>query len=174
MNNDTFKPRNTQKRQSNSIGDVILPRVGYSRIGYGRLEVEKNWAVRLRINNDLINFYLWLIKRRFYGDTGATLVNNDRYFTPRHGAHISCVINTIHGWKPEYNLIKYNAPVAFYYNPENIIFGGSQRKGFSNFWCPVDCPFLDGLKKNLGINDDKNFLGLHFTIASNKVDRIKK
>ena len=144
-----------------------------NRIGYGVLQIEPNKTIRIKINNDFVAFYLWLINRRFYGDTGKNFVNNDKYSTQRAGAHISCIIDKIHGWKPEYNLVKDFSPISFYYNPANIRFGGSQRKGFSNFWIPVDCPFLDNLKKELKINDDKNFLGTHITICNSKNDRIK-
>jgi hypothetical protein len=161
MNPNNLEFPNTAKQHCDTVFG--------NRIGYGVFQIEPNKAIRIKVNNDFVNYYLWLVNRRFYGDTGKNFVNNDKYSTQRSGAHISVVLCTFHKWNPDWNNLKFDkVMVPFYYRPDDIRYGGPKFKGWSNFWLPVDCPMATDLKRTLGIKDNDNFLGDHVTLCSNK------
>ena len=132
----------------------------------GQLQVEKDTALRVKLPNDFTAFYLWLIKRRFFGASGAGYFDNRQYQTQRHGAHVTVALRTIHGWNNDWNKIKSN-PVRIDYCPETLQVGGC-TKLFRNYWMCADSDDIVNIKRDLNIIDSDRFLGLHITVCSNK------
>lgn len=121
---------------------------------FGYLQVAQN-AIRIKINDDFLRYYCWLIKKEF------------RWLKlqyPKHGAHITISNKKLHK-NVDYNKIKAlnGARIRFQYD-EKIIQGGCE---FVNFWVPVECKFAEYIKERLNIVD-KGFLGFHITICNNK------
>jgi len=136
--------------------------------GCGKISVDKNKSIFIKVNNDFVNYYRWLIQKRYFGATGVnTFLNGiSKLSTPRLGAHISIVNANLHGWNPEWNKLKLIGQNAyFHYDPQIVYIGG---RGFSNFWIPVHSDLINKIKKDLEIKEHKKYLGAHITICSNK------
>lgn len=140
----------------------------YSGYGYLFYEKDKNHLF-VKVDNDFIRYYKWLIDKRFYGITGKnTFVNQELLQFPRVGAHIGIVNSSIHGWNHKWkNILRLSRKIYFNYNPEDIRIGGFS-KGFVNFWMPVYSKQIDQIKVDFNIKESKSFLGLHIVIANSK------
>lgn len=124
----------------------------------GRLKLDAT-GLRVHIEHDFVNYYKKLIDMAVY--------NTQRLFTPRHGAHISVVIKSLHARQFDVSkLQKYHNRIVNFRYDTDIRIGGKGR-GFVNYWMPVDFPDGFIIKRYLGIVD-RNFQGFHITIASNK------
>lgn len=113
-------------------------------------------GLKIKVSFDFLNYYLWHLRKGTY--------NTIRIAPPKYGSHISVTLPAIHDKKKVRESAKYaGKSVTFRYSGE-IIEGGTW---FKNYWMPVECSKAEKIKKSLGIID-KNFLGFHITLGSNK------
>lgn len=129
------------------MNDKLLTATG--RIHYGR-----NW-VYLKIDDDIVLYYQWLIKRQFHG--GLML------HRPKVGAHISIVrddkIDPIEKEIKEDMWKQFEGrECEFHYDPTTIVFNGEF------FWINTICPTLTEVRVNLGL-DPQPIFSYHLTIA---------
>lgn len=122
----------------------------------GRLKLDSS-GLRVHLDHDFVNYYKKLIDMYFY--------KTRPLFTPRHGAHISVVIKSIHPRNFDQRLLQkyHNRDVEFTYDP-HIILGG---RDFTNYWVKVNFPLGEQIKREAGIYE-RNFHGFHITICSDK------
>jgi hypothetical protein len=124
-------------------------------IGSGQMFYGNNWAY-LSIEDDLVAYYQWFLKRRYHGGL--------RLHVPKAGAHISTVLGAerdpIDPALKEQFWGLYGPPlvVEFTYNPETIVFNGDY------FWLDVQCPFLSRVRRELGLSPTPHF-NFHLTLG---------
>lgn len=137
----------------------------------GRIEVDiPKKTLRARLSHDFIQYYLWLISRRFYGTTGSNTfcVERHQLNTPLYSSHVSIVLPLLkwNGWD---KALKYkNRKVEIFYDPEKLVLDFSKKKQTWNFWQPVVSPDINKIKKELNIIDNAEFWCLHITICNSK------
>lgn len=144
--------------------------------GTGKLLLQKDQAIKLIMNQDLIAYYSWLISRRFYALNGSDVIFNDILSSPMHGSHITIINRKHHGWNSKWNTLInpwIGKTFEFLYDPEQIQVGGPQRKGFWNFWMPVKFSDPEQIEKMFNLfgikcQTNDNFMGFHFTVNSSK------
>ena len=113
-----------------------------------------NWAY-LAVDNDILHYYQWLLKRRFHG---RLLLH-----FPKAGAHISVVRGAeIDPITPEYRESAWgrhhDEELEFWYDPTVIGF----NKEF--FWINTICHPLSGIRTELGLNPRPRY-DYHLTIG---------
>lgn len=128
----------------------------------GKINIQKD-RVSVDLSYDLCNYYTWLIKRATY--------NTLPLFIPRHGAHISVILPTIHKEYIKEDLRKklskwHGKEVDVWYSLD--ILEGGKSKGFTNFWTKVECEEIERIKYLIGIKEDKHYRGAHITFCSTK------
>lgn len=115
-------------------------------------------GLKIYVEQELLDYYFWHIRKATY--------NCLKLQKPAYGGHISVILPNIHGEEKSESSKKYiGERVSFSYDNE-IIQGGS-AKGFKNFFVKVECQRANQIKEELKIVEE-GFLGLHFTICSNK------
>ena len=115
-------------------------------------------GLKIRIEKDLLEYYYWHVRKGTY--------NCIKLSTPLYSPHLSVTLPNIHGEAICKASKKYaGEKVTVTYTGE-IIKGGSW---FTNFWLPFECDRATSIKKELGVKE-KNFLGFHLTVASDKND----
>ncbi len=135
----------------------------------GHIEIEKDKAIRIRLNHDFCKYYMWLINKRYYGITGAGTFVAEYFNTPRYSSHISVILKQFHPWGEDWNNLNIKGKnVDIYYNVEDLRLGGGVKKGVWGFWMPIYCEFAENLKKELKVKDNNRYLGLHVSICNNK------
>lgn len=123
----------------------------------GRVFISNDGSVKIICDKGLLEYYKKMVEKRFWIKTHY----------PKHGPHISIVLPKHHKNVDLNKIKKYNGKiVSFKYDP--YVYIGGQGKGYRNFWLKVECPFANKIKEELGIRDNKNFLGLHLTISNTK------
>ena len=118
----------------------------------GYLQVQD--GIRIITSHDMVRYYHWLVNQYFY--------QCQKFQLPAHGAHVTVVNPKIHrvNWS---KARKYsNRLVTFEVYPERAHISAV------NVWLPVHCPFADELKKELGVDDGRNYWGLHATVCNRK------
>lgn len=124
-------------------------------LGHGYIQVKD--GVRIIADLDLIRYYHRLIDYYNY--------RTERLQLPAHGAHITIVNPKLHRGVLFNSALQYHGKrVTFNYFPEKAYISNV------NYWIPVTCKFADELKNKLGVDDGKNYWGLHLTICNKKFD----
>jgi hypothetical protein len=124
-------------------------------LGHGYIQVKD--GVRIIADLDLIRYYHKLIDYHQYKTQKLQL--------PSHGAHITIINPKIHkNIDIKKALHHHGRNVTFTYFPEKMY------KSPKNFWIPVSSKVADKLKTELGVDDGKNFWGLHMTVANTKFE----
>lgn len=113
-----------------------------------------NWAY-LEVDNDILRYYQWLLKRRYHGRLPLHL--------PKAGAHISVVRGAdIDPIDPEFREAawgKYQGQeFGFQYDPTHIGFNGEY------FWLNTICPELSEIRVSLGLSPQARY-NFHLTIG---------
>jgi hypothetical protein len=119
---------------------------------FGYLQVSD--GIRIIANIDLIRYYHRLVDWHFY--------RCQKFQLPAHGAHVTIVNPKIHkvNWAKARKYI--GKVVEFDVYPEDAHISAV------NVWLPVRCNFADEIKKELGVDDGRNYWGLHATVANKK------
>jgi len=113
-------------------------------------------GLKIKIEEDFLNYYYWHLLKSKHSTLGLSL--------PKYKNHISIILPKIHGKTIVEKSKKYvNELVTFTYTGE-IIKGGTW---FENYWLKIQCDRVAQIKQELGVVE-KNFLGLHLTLASTK------
>lgn len=109
------------------------------------------------VSPDFTRYYNWFITRRYW----------IAFHTPAHKPHITLVNRNIHD-EVDWNRAKryHNRKVEFEYDP--YLVEGGFTKGFIMFYLSVYSKELDNIKTDLRVKENKNYKGLHITIANNK------
>lgn len=124
-------------------------------LGHGYIQVKD--GIRIIADLDLIRYYHRLIDYHQY--------HTQRLQLPTHGAHITIVNPKIHKNIFINDALQHHGKrVTFEYFPERMY------KSPKNFWIPVSSKYADKIKKQLGVDDGKNYWGLHMTVANTKFE----
>lgn len=122
----------------------------------GTLSVEPHKGrIVLNVSSDFVHYYASFLVKRYW------IIMN----TPLHGSHITIYSEKHHktvNWKRAMSYHKQE--IEFEYD-ENMVEGGF-TKGFIMFYMRIFSDTLEQIKKDLKIQDNSNYKGLHLTIAS--------
>jgi len=116
--------------------------------------IQVNDGVRIIASHDTIRYYHRLVDEYFF--------HCNKFQLPAHGAHVTVVNPKIHkvNWAKARKYI--GKVVEFDVYPEDAHISAV------NVWLPVRCDFADNLKRELGVDDGRNYWGLHLTICNKK------
>lgn len=119
---------------------------------FGKIQVQD--GIRIITSHDTILYYHRLVDEYFF--------HCKKFQLPAHGAHVTIVNPKIHkvNWA---KARKYIGKVV-----EFEVFPEDAHISAVNVWLPVFCDFADELKRELGVDDDRNYWGLHLTICNKK------
>ena len=128
----------------------------------GKVVVERH-KVYVQLSLDLARYYTWLINKAHY--------NTIPLWLPRHGAHLSIILPTVHKLPETTDLRKtlsecQGKKVEVEYSID--IRRGGKSKGFTNFWVPARCNEARFIKIKAGVKDAPDYRGEHITFCSNK------
>ena len=120
----------------------------------GHIEVTDS-GVRIVTGWDLCRYYQWFINKEFWNTIKTQL--------PKFGSHVTIISKAIFK-NADFTPVKHlhGKRVEFIIFPERLY------QSRVNFWIPVEAPIEREIKDLCGIKDDKNFFGLHCTVANRK------
>lgn len=120
----------------------------------GKLVYGNSWCY-LAIEDDIVRYYQWFMKKRYHGGL--------RLHLPKVGPHVSVVrgddIDPIDPEMRELYWRKYDGlEIDFTYDPQTIGFNGEY------FWFDVFCPFLAEVRAEMGLTPKPRY-DYHLTIG---------
>lgn len=125
---------------------------------------KQNWkrTAMIMLNDDTVNFYQWLIEKRYPFIQGVQAINK-WINQPLRGPHVTIINDMIgrdlteEGFKKAKE--KYdNTEVYFFYNVED----GLRHSG-EHIYYKVECPMGDEIRRYAGLGDP--YFGFHLTIG---------
>lgn len=132
------------------------------RTSHGKLQISGG-AIRIAVSEDFARYY------RSFVDKDALLLTN----LPAHGCHITIwnpkIFGTFDQKKASEIFRRFkNKTIEFRYNTK-IIEGGSPRRGFRNWYMPIECDDADKMCELLGLKNKRD--DLHLTVCNTKRDK---
>jgi hypothetical protein len=120
--------------------------------GYLRVEKDK---VSVWVRCDILEYYAWFIAKEFWL----------KVHLPKHGAHVSIVLPTIHDCPIPLSVKKENGRVIWMKYDPKIQIGGTS-KGFRTFYLRIRSKKISEIRRICGASPPR--VGEHLTIGNTK------